>query len=149
MKVLKIKLLKTKLVKIVGTLTVLLMTTMVSAHVDLTETIPADKAMLMQSPTTLKLTFSGPVRMMKLSLIDAEKTAVKFGFSPSATAASEFAWPLPPLKSGSYHVRWIVMGQDGHKMTGDYGFMLHSEMNKEVKKLYNQSLNPKSHSHQH
>lgn len=135
--------LKTKLLKILGSLAVLLMTTMVSAHIDLTETIPADKAMLMQSPTMLKLTFSGPVRMMKLSLIDAEQKAVKFGFTPSATAASEFEWPLPSLKEGEYQVSWIVMGQDGHKMTGDYGFMFHGDMKMDVKQ-------PASHnSHQH
>ncbi|MGI5309802.1 copper resistance CopC family protein [Rheinheimera sp. WS51] len=141
------KILKT--LKIVSAIAVLLMATTVSAHVDLTETVPADEAMLMQSPATLKLTFSAPVRMMKLSLIDAEKKAVKFGFAASATAASEFEWPLPPLKSGEYQVSWIVMGQDGHKMTGDYSFMLHGDMKLEAKQLSNQSLNHQSHSHQH
>lgn len=154
MQAIKMQAIKTKLLKILGSLAVLFMTTMVSAHVDLTETIPADKAMLMQSPATLKLTFSGPVRMMKLSLVDAEQKAVKFGFAASATAASEFEWPLPPLKSGNYQVSWIVMGQDGHKMTGDYGFMLHGDMKMEAKQpsnhlLNHQSLNHQSHSHQH
>jgi len=134
-----------KTLKIVSTLAVLLMATTVSAHVDLTETVPADEAMLMQSPATLKLTFSAPVRMMKLSLIDAEKKAVKFGFAASATAASEFEWPLPTLKEGEYQVSWIVMGQDGHKMTGDYSFMLHGDMKMEAK----QPSSHNSHSHSH
>ncbi|QBL09645.1 copper resistance protein CopC [Rheinheimera sp. D18] len=135
------KILKT--LKIVSAIAVLLMATTVSAHVDLTETVPADEAMLMQSPTMLKLTFSGPVRMMKLSLTDAEKNAVKFGFTPSATTASEFEWPLPSFKSGNYQVSWIVMGEDGHKMSGDYGFMFHGDMKMDVKQ-------PASHnSHQH
>lgn len=135
------KMLKT--LKILSSIVALSMASMVSAHIDLTETVPADEAMLMQSPATLKLTFSAPVRMMKLSLIDAEKKAVKFGFAASATAASEFEWPLPTLKEGEYQVSWIVMGQDGHKMTDDYSFMLHGDMKMEAK----QPSSHNSHSH--
>ncbi len=49
-----------KTLKIVSTIAVLLMATTVSAHVDLTETVPADEAMLMQSPCNVKADIQCP-----------------------------------------------------------------------------------------
>jgi copper resistance protein C len=115
-----------KITKIVLPLVALLFAGQVFAHVQLTAAVPADKAMLMQTPTTLSLTFSGKVRLTKVSLTGADDNSVEFGFTPSADAAGQFSWNLPVLNSGSYRVSWVALGADGHKMSGDYSFMLHS-----------------------
>ncbi|HAW93643.1 MAG: copper resistance protein CopC [Rheinheimera sp.] len=114
-----------KIVKFLLPLVALFFAGQVLAHVHLTQTVPADKAMLTQTPDTLILNFSGPVRLTKISLTDADNTSVEFGFTPSASASEQFSWALPVLQSGNYQVSWIALGADGHKMSGDFSFMLH------------------------
>ena len=98
----------------------------VSAHTSLKLSTPADGAMLMQSPEQLSLTFSGKVRLAKVQINDANNQAVNFNFKPSATPETDFSWALPKLDAGQYSVKWLVMGGDGHKMSGTFDFMLHS-----------------------
>jgi copper resistance protein C len=114
-----------KIVKLLLPLVALLFAGQVFAHVRLTEAVPADKAMLMQTPATLSLAFSGQVRLTKVTLTAADNTSIAFGFTPSAVPAEQFSWALPVLQSGNYQVSWVALGADGHKMSGDLAFMLH------------------------
>lgn len=95
------------------------------AHVGLKSTTPTKDAMLMSSPEQLALTYSGDVKVVKVVLKDADGNQVDFGFSPVSDAAKSFAWTLPKLKASNYKVDWIVMGSDGHKMKGQFSFMVH------------------------
>lgn len=113
------------IVKLLLPLAALIFAGPVFAHVQLTNAVPADNAMLMQTPHRLSLTFSGKVRLTKLSLSSADNNSVEFGFKPSAAAAEQFSWALPVLSRGNYRVSWVALGADGHKMSGDFGFMLH------------------------
>jgi copper resistance protein C len=131
-----------KIVKLLLPLVALLLAGQVFAHVQLTEAVPADKAMLLQTPTTLSLNFSGQVRLTKVSLTGADNNSVEFGFTPSATPAEQFSWTLPVLESGNYRVSWVALGADGHKMSGDFGFMLHVTSAAEA-------VSAAKHSHQH
>jgi copper resistance protein C len=115
-----------RIVKLLLPLVALLFAGQVLAHVRLTEAVPADKAMLMQTPAKLSLTFSGPVRLTKVTLTAADNTSIAFGFMPSAAPAEQFSWALPVLESGNYQVSWVALGADGHKMRGDLAFMLHA-----------------------
>ncbi len=108
-----------------------------SAHISLTQSAPANEAMLMQSPEQLSLTFSGDVRLAKVTLSDSKGQPVDFNFKPSAKPNDQFSWPLPNLKTGKYTAKWIALGGDGHKMTGTFNFMIgghSSEANMEQEK---------------
>tara|TARA_R110001583_G_scaffold11285_2_gene51360 strand:+ start:34809 stop:35162 length:354 start_codon:yes stop_codon:yes gene_type:complete len=96
-----------------------------SAHISLKQSTPIEQAMLMKSPEKLALTFSGKVRLVKLSISDKNNQDVNFDFKPSSTPSKNFNWPLPSLDQGNYTVKWMVLGGDGHKMSGKYSFMLH------------------------
>ncbi|WP_339773075.1 copper resistance CopC family protein [uncultured Paraglaciecola sp.] len=103
------------------------------AHVGLKQTSPAQDAMLMDSPSELSLTFSGKVRLIKVSVSNDNQASVAFGFKPSADAAVTYQWPLPALATGTYGVDWTALGEDGHKMSGEYLFTLHGpDMMKEM-----------------
>ncbi|QLJ10139.1 MULTISPECIES: copper resistance CopC family protein [Pseudoalteromonas] len=115
-----------KFFKYVALMFVLTMPFMASAHVSVTHTLPQDKAMLMSSPEQLSLAFSGKVRLAKIVVQDAHKQPIDFDFKPTAAPSSDFSWPLPHLKQGNYTVKWIALGGDGHKMTGEFTFMIHA-----------------------
>ncbi|PKI14917.1 copper resistance CopC family protein [Colwellia sp. 12G3] len=95
------------------------------AHVGLNISIPKDNAMLMQSPESLVLTFTKEVRVVKVILKDSKDNEVDFGFKLNKDSAAEFSWALPKLIPSNYRVEWTIMGADGHKMKGKFGFMVH------------------------
>lgn len=97
----------------------------VLAHVKQSGSVPADNAMLMQAPAALSISFSGPLRLTKVTLLHNNGSTIDFGFTLTA-AAAQFSWPLPVLEIGSYQVSWVGLGEDGHKMKGDFSFMLHA-----------------------
>ncbi|WP_233081803.1 copper resistance CopC family protein [Rheinheimera soli] len=113
----------------------------VLAHVKQSCSVPADNAMLMQAPDVLSISFSGPIRLTKVTLLHDNGNTVDFGFTPTAVA-TQFSWPLPVLEIGSYQVNWVGLGEDGHKMKGDFSFMLHAGADAGVKA-------DSAHAHQH
>lgn len=96
-----------------------------NAHVELYDAKPAANSMLENAPEELLLSFSGDVRMVKLTLTDAKGKAVNFGFKPVMDATDEMRWTLPDLAAGKYTVQWKVMGEDGHTFEDSYGFHVH------------------------
>ena len=91
---------KMKLTTLLFALTSLFLSTVATAHVHLGETIPAENAMLLASPSNLSLTFSGDIALTKVTIIDANKNIVEFGFTPSAISTKAFNWKLPMLSDG-------------------------------------------------
>jgi methionine-rich copper-binding protein CopC len=98
------------------------------AHTGLKSSVPTNNAMLMESFDAIELHFSGAVNLIKLELVNkADGEMIDLEFSPVATAATDFSQPLPALKIGNYQVNWTAMGSDGHKMQGNFSFMMHVE----------------------
>lgn len=97
------------------------------AHGDvkLKSSSPSDNAMLMSAPETLTLTYSKPLRLMKVSIKGNKTGDVDFDFTPSPKKQAAYTWQLPLLKPDTYTVKWIAMGGDGHKMKAQLSFMLH------------------------
>lgn len=93
-----------------------------NAHVELYDASPAADSMLESSPKELFLSFSGDVRVVKLTLNDADGKAIDFGFKPVMKATDEMSWTLPELAAGQYTVHWKVMGADGHSFKSQYNF---------------------------
>ena len=123
----------------------LAMTFSASAHISLEQSTPAQEAMLMQSPEQISLNFSGEVRLIKLMINNGSNEPVNFDFKPSTAPSNNFKWPLPSLEQGNYTVKWMVLGDDGHKMSGEYGFMLH-KMDSNQKGMHEQSATHSAHS---
>lgn len=94
------------------------------AHTGIKSTYPANKQALEAAPKQLSLNFRAPVRLMKVILADAEYKDLKIGFKPSAKAGKTFKVSMPELQVGKYVVNWVSMGRDGHKMKGNFNFMV-------------------------
>lgn len=101
-------------------------TTIAAGHTGLDSSIPADGAMLMESPKTVELDFTADVNLTKFEVVNKMSgAAVEVEFTPSATASSYFSVPVAELAKGHYQVNWALLGGDGHQMTGSFDFMVH------------------------
>jgi len=91
------------------------------AHNSLTESNPADGAVLANSPESIELNFSDATYLESLELLTGD-TVVVLEFASSITASTYFNVPLPLLQSGEYQVRWLVIGYDTHEIRGEFAF---------------------------
>ncbi len=90
------------------------------AHAALKLSTPKGGATV-ETPKSLTLTFTEKVRLTAVRLTAAGKdTAVET--DRSAPAAETFSLPLSTLAPGNYHVRWTVLGADGHPANGTFSF---------------------------
>ena len=115
-----------KLFKIITILSLLIVSTLANAHSGLKNSVPENGSTLNKPPENVTLTFSMPVKLVKLQLIQASKNTIKLIPKPSKKFALTYSVALPMLESGSYKVKWVVMGKDAHKMKGDFTFTLAS-----------------------
>ncbi len=95
------------------------------SQMTLSASTPSDNAMLMSAPEKLSLTFSDKVRLTSVTLTDKDGKKFDFGFAPAFDKSAEFEWTLPSLAPATYKVSYVVMSDDGHKMTDSYTFMVH------------------------
>jgi hypothetical protein len=102
----------------------------VFAHTALASSTPTDNAMLMQSPKTVEVTFGSGVRLVSLVVLNNQNEEVAINFSPTMTPSKSFTYDLPTLMPNTYSVTWTIMGEDGHKMKGDFSFMVHAMDNR-------------------
>lgn len=96
------------------------------AHASLSSSTPANGAVLNASPSTLELTFSAPVRLVRVTLQDHTKKDIALTVPSGIKSEAQYSIPLPELTFSHYTVSWVVMGEDGHKMSGLFKFMLHN-----------------------
>ncbi|MFZ1388413.1 MAG: copper resistance CopC family protein [Thiolinea sp.] len=113
-----------KLIKILAA-SLLIASSSVFAHTSLKSSVPANNAMLDKAPTELSLTFGAKVKLVGLSVVDSKGTKVALDFKAPKEMQSSFTQKLPVLKPEMYTVDWVMMGQDTHKMSGKFGFMVH------------------------
>jgi len=107
----------------------------VLAHTGITSSVPSDNAMLMESPEKIEVAFGDSVRLVSLTVINNEEEAVDIDFAPSMTPSKTFTYKLPMLAPSTYQVSWIIMGDDAHKMKGDFSFMVHAMDNTKSMKM--------------
>jgi hypothetical protein len=98
----------------------------VFAHTGLTSSTPKDNAMLMENPEKIEVTFGDAVRLVSLTLVNSKDEPVEIDFAPSMEASETFTYALPMLMPSNYKASWTIMGEDGHKMKGDFTFMVHA-----------------------
>lgn len=91
------------------------------AHAELSESAPANCAMLESAPEDVILNFSEPVRLTALSV--QQDGAAKQSLGPlPAEATEQFVVAAPALEDGHYMVSWRALSQDTHVMTGEFMF---------------------------
>lgn len=115
-----------KILKLLLLISALLINTTAYAHTGLKSSIPEDKAVLKQAPDTVTLEFHSAVHLLKLQLVNDKDEELKLDFQPKSEAAARFSQPLPGLKAGNYTVKWISMGKDTHKISGEFSFELNT-----------------------
>jgi len=100
----------------------------VQAHSPMTSVAPADGARLTSAPTTIKMRFRGPSRLIRFGLAAAEDgTDVALGDDHLMVEAADHTVTLPPLGAGSYVASWRAMGDDGHVIKGRFSFTIAPE----------------------
>lgn len=103
-------------------LPLVLVATLAAAHSGKEETVPADGSTVKASPEVISIVFDGPMRITTVALSDAEGNGWAIdrrqGLEPVLTFEVE-PEPLPP---GRYIVEWRGLADDGHQMSGQFGF---------------------------
>ncbi|MBV9696614.1 MAG: copper resistance protein CopC [Gammaproteobacteria bacterium] len=94
-----------------------------AAHPHLTQSTPAEGAVLQAPPGQIVLRFAEPVRLGALTLQQAGAEARRLGPLPAA-AQAEIRVALPALTPGAYVVRYRALGADGHVVPGQVHFRL-------------------------
>ena len=95
------------------------------AHAALKGSQPAANAVLEQAPRDIQLTFNEKVEpaFSSIALRDGGGKDVAAG-KAQVDAANPLLLKLdlPALGAGAYSVRWVAVGPDGHRRTGQFGF---------------------------
>ena len=80
-----------------------------------------------EAPRSLELTFSETVnlRFSSIELTGPDGAAVRLGKPVNSQDGHTLLAPLPePLSSGRYDVKWDALSQDGHKINGNFSFLV-------------------------
>jgi methionine-rich copper-binding protein CopC len=91
------------------------------AHTELSQTVPADKAVLETAPKEVMLHFTEVVRLTSVALRKEGGAASELGPLP-AGKSRHFAVPARELSAGAYTVEWRALSDDGHALRGAFGF---------------------------
>jgi methionine-rich copper-binding protein CopC len=98
-------------------------TTSASAHTDLVNTSPVADSNVLASEPVISLTFAEPVLVDGAAIVILNSTGETLD-SPAPTlegATISIPWPVD-LTPGPVTVQWRATGQDGHVLTGEFGF---------------------------
>lgn len=110
-----------KLITLLFTFSLAIISNSLFAHAKMTTSIPADKASYSTPLESIELNFKSPSRLIKLTL-KLQGNKIPLEFKPSSQASTEFLIPLPKLEKGQYNLEWITLGSDGHKMKSKISF---------------------------
>ncbi|MBN8552048.1 MAG: copper homeostasis periplasmic binding protein CopC [Caulobacterales bacterium] len=100
--------------------------TAVQAHARLVSASPARDS-VGTSPASIRLTFSERMvpAFSSLEIVNAAGAVQPVRSEVSRDGVTITATPTRALRAGSYTVNWAIASNDGHRMTGSYGFTVH------------------------
>jgi len=101
-------------------LAALVVSTAAFAHTALRSSAPADKSRV-RAPAAIELHFSEAARITALTVQKGKEAAVAIKPLPDK-AAKDISVPAPMLAAGDYVVDWRAASEDGHVMSGKFGF---------------------------
>ena len=119
-------------------LVLLFVTKVAGAHSPVAYVIPQDEAIIKESPETMEIAFTGPSKLIKVTLhrlLPSEGTSLVSGLFGEARQ-DEIALldvqfmeenkrhliGLPRLTDGKYEAAWRAISEDGHTIKGDFSF---------------------------
>lgn len=98
-----------------------------SAHTHLEKSEPEKNAVLTTAPTMVRLVFNGRIEAdySKIEVTDPDGKRIGEDKVTGSENRREVETKLPSdLKPGTYHVKWNVISGDGHRVKGEYQFMI-------------------------
>lgn len=97
-----------------------------SAHNELVSTDPADGAVLDTAPASISFTFAAevPLTSATVTVIDPAGVRTEIPDLTHGATTSVLVAPLPSLPGGEVTVRWRLVSDDGHPLTGRVAFTI-------------------------
>lgn len=96
-----------------------------TAHDALVGSDPADGAVLSAAPTQVVLTFAAPQAGIGAEVAVTGPDGATWSDGPAQTSDATVTQPLlPSMPDGAYTVTWRSVAQDGHPVSGVFGFTL-------------------------
>lgn len=94
-----------------------------SAHDQLTGSEPADGETVDEAPDEVVLTFSGEIAELGAQVVVADPDGATVSEGDPEVVGTEVTQALvPDLPAGDYEVTWRVTSEDGHPISGTFGF---------------------------
>ncbi|MDD2857503.1 MAG: copper resistance protein CopC [Candidatus Nanopelagicales bacterium] len=109
---------------VLGSLIILVSPTPASAHADMDTSSPANGAVLAKAPKTITLSFSEPVDVDTVQVLDGQ--ARPLTSATKVNGASIIVTPAAALPAGAITTQWKVKSDDGHVVTGAVSFIVGS-----------------------
>lgn len=101
----------------------LLLSTQAFAHATLIGSDPADGANLREAPDYVHLQFDEEARLLDFTVTDAAGQEVPTEFQRSGDESDHFRIAtVDSMAAAKYTVEWVIMSQDGHRMSGNLSF---------------------------
>jgi methionine-rich copper-binding protein CopC len=92
------------------------------AHSELSQSVPANKAVLASPPSQFELTFANPAEVTATRLFAADGSEVALEVPETLGATSIYQFPSPQLPTGKYRLEWRAISADGHDVGGTIVF---------------------------
>jgi copper resistance protein C len=103
-----------------------------SAHTKLTSSNPAEGQVVKEELTEIVLMYAGEIE--SLSTMTVEKNGQEIPLTSVKPHEKQMVGTLAaPLENGSYLIKWIIAGEDGHQIKGEIPFSVQIEQKLEPK----------------
>lgn len=95
------------------------------AHTDIKMTTPSDGQIIEGNVNELTLVFETPIESKSIVTL-TDENGEEIPLSISVNNDTMIAKIETPLENGTYEVKWNIIGEDGHPMSGSYLFMVNN-----------------------
>ncbi|MBU8772655.1 copper resistance CopC family protein [Cytobacillus oceanisediminis] len=106
----------------------IILPSMATAHTGLESSTPKSGQIVTEDLNEITLTFAGEIESLSTMTLVMEGQEIPF--SDVEPNGKQMSGTLEaPLENGSYVIRWSIVGEDGHQITGEIPFTVKSEEN--------------------
>ena len=98
-----------------------MLTSLATAHTTIRSTVPANEAVLRQSPAVIEVAFEHIAQLTSVTVVVDGQEPRKLGFAPLGNAFN-FTLANPRLAPGRNEVHWKGLSSDGHVIDGTLVF---------------------------
>ena len=116
----------------------LLMSTSAMAHNSLASSVPAGGMSISGSPSAIELTFTDATYLESVELSTVGGGEIPLTFNKAVSASRHFSVPVPALEKGEYEVKWLVIGDDTHEITGSFVFAIGQEVDHSMPSVHSE-----------